>query len=371
MKTLPKILITFLGLAMMGCSQDEIPGEAEDETPVESSAVQEYVQQMATRLNGTSSPKTPLKFKSTEVKKVSLAKNNKIKSVDSPDAEIYTVSFDYNGSDGFAMVGSYQDDLELLYLSCEGSVEQAMEVEPLAAILNEMPTLYATSIGRDTTGITDPTPHERYYMYRPLVTTTWGQGSPYNNQCPLCSEVDASYAGDTTTRCPAGCGAIAVAQFVATIGQYIATTGAIYDLHYIGAFATPLTSQLDSVAYIVRDLGVRLNSTYDYDGTSTYTSDITRTLSALGYNPTFSYGFDLDSLACELSIGHPHIAFGYTSNYEEGHFWIVDGIDGSVSNCYYHCNWGWNGFGNGWINGNYYTSPIYTFDHTNINWYTH
>jgi hypothetical protein len=93
-----------------------------------------------------------------------------------------------------------------------------------------------------------------------------------------------------------------------------------------------------------------------WDATGTMPSAATAGLKNLGYTgvQSQSYRFITDkqtsAILYMLSLGKPVLMCGWTlSELSDSHYWVVDGINITDDQTLFHCNWGWNGTGNGWF----------------------
>lgn len=207
----------------------------------------------------------------------------------------------------------------------------------------------------------------------PIITTNWGQGYPYNSQCPTESSLNASdhYRG----RAPAGCVAIAMAQ--------------VMNFHSYPNNSTFNWSQIRAgnayyIGLAVREIGRGVNMSYGKDGSHPsiwpFDDNTVDYLKKCGYKSS-KHGFDTYKAISELRNNRPVIVSGYKKgfaeilpNWAQGHTWVCDGFDRLISDMsclpyevryetglaqnpilitnYLHFNWGWNGSKNGWyING--------------------
>jgi len=192
----------------------------------------------------------------------------------------------------------------------------------------------------------------------PLLTTTWSQEAPYNNYCP---------AG-----CPTGCVATAVAQVMyywkwpkeskGTVnGEDF--SGHVYDWdnmldNYGQSYDSDGTygertdynqTQADAVARLMADIGKAMGMTYTPTGSSAVMSDMAL-VNNFGYEPgsgveTASTASALQSsLRSELNERRPVLYVGNTTDDPGGHALVVDGY---TSNDYFHFNFGWGGYCDG------------------------
>ncbi|MCD8289885.1 MAG: C10 family peptidase, partial [Prevotella sp.] len=223
----------------------------------------------------------------------------------------------------------------------------------------------------------------------PLIKTEWGQNSPFNLQCPTINGTNA----------PTGCVATAMSQIMyyfkypteattdipaySNYSELPATTfnwdamrtyyNSSYDndencnavaelMHYAGQ-AVQMEYSLSGSGALMEDIPTAFHNYFGYECGGTIAVGANYTYTGLGDFRSFSDWNDL--LYTELANGYPFILSGVSAdNY--GHAFIVDGYDG---NGYYHINWGWNGYCNGYYSlclldaTDEYTFP---FDHSAI-----
>lgn len=204
----------------------------------------------------------------------------------------------------------------------------------------------------------------------PLLKTQWGQGSPFNNRCPSLNE----------ERCVTGCVATAIAQLMRYYG-YPASSKATYTYrtktHRILMKALPATNfdwenisyeynqdspevAKEAVATLLLYCGCALSMDYSLDGSG---ADSTPVCDAMEY--FFDYDEDIkkvyrgdytaqaweDIIYNELAKAYPVYYSG--RNADSGHAFVCDGYD----NGFFHINWGWNG----WYDGYFKLSILYPF----------
>ncbi len=193
-----------------------------------------------------------------------------------------------------------------------------------------------------------------------LVTTTWGQGAPYNYFTP---EINGMHT-------PTGCLATAMSQLMNFFkypakgkgkGYYTKADNSTHIPENIESVyewdkmldsykGVTLTEELARpVATLMRDAGIATYMNYGTSGSGGQEYNATR-----GFTANFSYV--LEALRCyqrvffsdeewmsmvyeELSKGRPILYCG-TDPLQGGHAFIVDGVD---SEGRVHVNWGWNG----------------------------
>ena len=208
----------------------------------------------------------------------------------------------------------------------------------------------------------------------PLITTHWRQYAPYNNLCPADPNAIDGHA-------KAGCGAIAMAQFmkywehpVSGVGEHSYTPSAHpeYGVQYanFGETVYDWDNMLDNyssgysdaealaVATLVYHCGVSVNMNYRPNGSSCNSSVIDDALMAyFDYSPNTKYIFketNTDTIPDEtwkamlkydLDMEWPLIYRGQTES-ADGHIFICDGYD---NNDYFHINWGHGGGADGYF----------------------
>jgi hypothetical protein len=196
----------------------------------------------------------------------------------------------------------------------------------------------------------------------PLLTSTWDQGAGYNYYCPAAND---GPCGKALT----GCVATAMAQVARFWHQSNQEQFAFSSMEdAIGNTCTPTPNELAS-AWLLRRCGAYVGMNYGGIASSAYTSDIRWGFQyLLGYNSpgTYTTNWITSTLFDNLNNGRPFIMRGEGTG---GHAWVVDGYVSCSWNLgpglggawwqYYHMNWGWGGYCDGWY---YYTSirPIHT-----------
>ncbi|MCX6277711.1 MAG: thiol protease/hemagglutinin PrtT [Bacteroidetes bacterium] len=197
----------------------------------------------------------------------------------------------------------------------------------------------------------------------PLLTTTWGQGWPYNSMCP----VDPSGPGGHVW---VGCVGTAMAQILkfwsspaVGLGSFsyqsggYPTTSADFNTPYDWANMPNSTATVNTnISKIMYHTAVSAMSQWGAGGTSVmYSSDedpMTRgfknyfkmassTMRYLKMSNYSSTQWD-NLLQTELIAGRP---IYYRGDGSFGHAWVCDGVDNSNM---YHFNFGWDGTYNGY-----------------------
>lgn len=256
------------------------------------------------------------------------------------------------------------------------NLEQSAEIQ--AQWLNLEQTGRLTNRGNRTIG--------------PLCTSTWHQTQLYNDQCP---EDPEGYNGHVKS----GCVANAMAQIMrywewpktgvgqhsyycygygsTSYGTLSANFGeAEYHYEFMPDFLDYTSPQyeVDAVALLQYHAGVSVDMSYGPNASGAYTDDsVDAFIQYFRYASNTSridrdYYSDpqwLDILMSEVDNGHPMLysAYSYSKDGARGgHAFVCDGYD---ENQFFHFNWGWQGFDNGFysINAMNLTHHEYNYSH--------
>ena len=200
-----------------------------------------------------------------------------------------------------------------------------------------------------------------------LMTTTWNQRAPYNNQCPL----------DNSQRSATGCVATAMAQVVnyhiqndhgpaATIAEIpgytipntTITVSAIPSGTIIPSKDLLLNSyannagtdaQKTAVAQLMLYCGTSVQMKYSSGSSGTQTAYVANALiNYFGFDNTtrfvrridYSYADWVDLIYNEVAASRP-VVLG-AGRAAGGHAFVADGFD--ATNTLFHINWGWGGY---------------------------
>lgn len=190
----------------------------------------------------------------------------------------------------------------------------------------------------------------------PITTTTWNQSAPYNNLCPM---------GAGGARAVTGCVATAMAQVMKvynwpdeSVGEtaQISLAGRKYDWNEMLDSYTEgnyTATQARAVALLMRCCGAAVDMNYSTTGSGAYSYDV-----GPAWTKYFKYDASLryemrdyysmsewnNMIYNELNEGRPVYYSGASS--EGGHAFVCDGYG---SNGYFHFNWGWGGYQDGYF----------------------
>lgn len=200
-----------------------------------------------------------------------------------------------------------------------------------------------------------------------LKTALWNQHDPYNRQCPM-DGAQRSITGCTNTafgiimkyyEWPVSGNGVAPAYTT----EYKKISVPERDLNHAYDWSNMLmeyksgnfnNQQADAVATLIADVGHAMQADYSASSTSTYTH-INKMYEHFGYSASMTYRYKDDYslqgwialLKEHIDVEHPIFYVGQSD--KGGHAFILDGYD---SNDYFHVNWGWGGYQNGYFNIN-------------------
>lgn len=169
----------------------------------------------------------------------------------------------------------------------------------------------------------------------------------------------------------AGCGPVALAQYLRYYSKQIATKPAVnYSSmpQLINSTCSSMIYGEDQIATLIGYCGDITNATYSSSPceTSIYDSDLTQGLSTAGCSNTgtkVDFYSNLTNVKYELTGFHPLFITGRKAGSLNGHIWLMDGYTenhyydldccqaNGYGNCvesgtvYYSLNWGWGPFG--------------------------
>ncbi len=206
----------------------------------------------------------------------------------------------------------------------------------------------------------------------PLLQTTWGQGSGYNNYAP-----NLGCTNYSNGNAPAGCVATATAQIM----KFHQWPNNYTWSNMPNNFGTNSTSQL------LYDIGVHTGMCYKCDGSGTKTYKAMNALkNNFGYSNALFADYNSSTVLNELKQDKPVILaggerqywLGLIPFYAEGHAWVTDGFmegftctydqstgyaNGGYGYLLFHMNWGWSGNFNMYCNRNNFSVNGNTFNY--------
>jgi hypothetical protein len=213
----------------------------------------------------------------------------------------------------------------------------------------------------------------RQITVNPFMLVNWGQGSSWNRFCP----VDPKGPGG---RVYVGCVAVSMAQAMSIFkipskgqgshsynlplyGTQYANFG---NTDYFWSLMSPDRAN-DYNALLLYHSAVSVNMNFGADGSGAQTSSIESALKKYflfsqkilykrrtGTNQEWH-----ELLIKQLTNGRPIVYAGDADDGESGHAFNIDGV---LNSTYFHINWGWTGFNNGYFTLDALNPEIYNFN---------
>ena len=286
----------------------------------------------------------------------------------------------YNVGNGFVIVSSDDRIEPVLGYSTEGNFDIHDIPEPLQGLLDyygaSIERVLAEPVGTDTRMATKwrsmasaHGEHSRSVTaVAPLLTTRWGQGYPFNAQCPNESLGNGGHAN-------AGCVAVAMSQilrywqypshgfgshsyncsFLAQGYQVYGVLSADFaHANYNYALmpdtlpASSPAAQIEAVSNLIFHCGVSVDMRYSANSSGAYVTDVAYALNHyFGYSGcTYRTRSGLSNLEWlnmikrDLDHHQPLIYNGIGPGYSIGHSFVCDGY---TTDNYFHFNFGWHG----------------------------
>lgn len=216
-------------------------------------------------------------------------------------------------------------------------------------------------------------------VVKQLKTAKWDQGYPYNDKCPIING----------KKCVTGCAVTATAIAMYYNRHPSRGKGATSDYesnmnktriqipsrnldHPIEWNKMKMEydcgvdcsqEEVDAISTLMADIGAGIKANYSQDVTACYISYIPElAYYCYGYAPAslliksdYRYSEWQSFLREDIDNDHP-VIYGIYNPDGIGHAFIIDGY---TENDYYHFNWGWGGYGNGYYSLNLMTSDNY------------
>lgn len=189
----------------------------------------------------------------------------------------------------------------------------------------------------------------------PLLKTKWGQEDPYNMYC---------------SGCKAGCGPIAVAQFLTfwrlpdsgVVGNQVFDWDLIC-MNSVGRYSPDPAKE--EMARFILTVGICLKAKYGVNKTSIKYSNIAGFLNGLVFPDGAFHDYDIGTAERMVFAGRPVIIRGRREGERNGHVWLLDGwyryearkctwsgntmvSSEEIQDVLTHCNFGWEGIWDGY-----------------------
>ncbi|MDO9154871.1 MAG: C10 family peptidase [Paludibacter sp.] len=221
----------------------------------------------------------------------------------------------------------------------------------------------------------------RTEIVSPLLTTKWGQSKSNDNHCDsynyYVDDTDTDCSSCTSSKCPAGCTAVAMAQVMRYWKHpaYLSNKSEQFDWCNMPdslMYSSPnYIKERNAVARLIKDCGIAAGMSYCYFGGCQSMSPIWNAREALEEDFDYSTDAHVDwrwthtstawknKIKADLNNGRP-VIYSALDGFM-GHSFILHGYDSDDNFC---INWGWIGNYNYWLtindlspgNGNTYTT---------------
>ena len=277
--------------------------------------------------------------------------------------------FNVENDGGFVLVSGDDRTIPILGYADSGTFDEEDIPENLQGWLEEYERQIAYLQENDIaagSSVLAKVPSTVQSAVSPLLSSTWGQGAPYNNSCPVYE----------VWRCVTGCVATAMAQVMYYYGYPSATTAVIpgYTTNNDLAIEVPAIDisaidwdnmlpgynnvestdiQKKAVADLMAMCGSAVKMMYAPNASGAYSYSVPEALvKYFGYNKGLRHlyrsAFHKEEwegmLYDEINGGHPVLYYGQSTG--GGHAFVIDGYD---ENGYFHVNWGWYGRNDGYF----------------------
>ena len=296
-----------------------------------------------------------------------------------PTRETALYVFNVGEQDGFVIVSGDDRTRSILGYADSGT----FDADHIPAALSEMLAIYARQIELlGQVGVkSDSAARAARVRHRisgivadvaPLLTTTWNQGAPYNDYCPLQDDNQAL----------TGCVATAMAQIanyhkypksqVPSLASYISETNKI-NVTAWGATTFDWSNMVDNfdgsytnaqkvaVATLMRYCGQAAQMDYGFTRSGTYNGNAFYAFTeVMGYSNTASFksaaSYSVDGWENLIykEVYEKRPVYYSALNGDEGgakcggHAFVIDGYQADGN--YFHVNWGWGGAFDGYFN---------------------
>jgi len=279
--------------------------------------------------------------------------------LDNATPAFYVLQRDTN--DGFMLI-SAETQSETIIGYCETG---SFDLENAPSNVKIWMNRYARQISAlaQSSGVQPRKMATSYTPISPIIGTTWGQGSPYNQNCPKVN----------STSTVTGCVATAISQIMfyhkyptkgtgshsytwnsQTLSANFANTTYDWKNMLKKYTSSATTAQKNAVATLIYHVGVASNMNYGTASSGANTNAAVKSLlTYFDYDPAIDVckldysGEDNTqaSIVYELQNGRPVLFSARTVN-NEGHAFVCEGLDAKG---YLYINWGWNGYQDGYF----------------------
>ncbi|PLX07388.1 MAG: hypothetical protein C0596_10610 [Marinilabiliales bacterium] len=197
----------------------------------------------------------------------------------------------------------------------------------------------------------------------PLIETRWNQDWPYNMFCPEHPEGPGghTYAGCVATTMSQvmkfwNYPEIGRGEYEYFWGDYVTSNFGETEYRWEEMTETATTNSREAIAELMYHCGVSVDMGWGYDGSGTQTEYAVYSMKQFFRYRTGIYAQDRDTtqddvwkltLKEEIDKGHPIIYSGNAEDGSGGHAFVCDAYQDTS---YFHFNWGWGGYNDGYFN---------------------
>lgn len=305
-----------------------------------------------------------------------VVKDSKTRSLSSSDTLAYVLN--YPNDEGFAIISSTKNVYPVLAFSDKGSFSFDNEIAKINFI--DKIENYIASADQSNSYEVRSDDFDSCVVINPLVKFSLGQTDPWDK-----------YVIQEHPKCPAGCVAVATALIMLHSKSELSYHGTVYDLKSIvkaiGLVQNPdyletdenpdfqpiytYDEAVDKVAKILYWIGDDVDMQYSPGLSTAFSSRAYDLLKSLNFEiPSGQRTFNIEEIAQYVNNGHIVYLRGSDPK-QGGHAWVVDGCyfcysdiknHTGVMNPYIHCDWGWDGLGNGYYSSSVFSVYNFTFN---------
>jgi len=294
-------------------------------------------------------------------------------------SDAYYYVFNAGSDRGFVIVSGDDRTEEILGYSDSGSFDISKAPDNMKAWLQGYADYIKhmdennVVVDRNSRSAAARAPQKAKHAIKPLVTSKWNQGDPYNLMCPVYYNDDGSKGSLSAT----GCVATAIAQVMyyyrwpeattSTIPQHTFTSGGGKQItmprvqrntvidwdNMTDTYSQNSTEeQKNAVAKLMMLVGQGVKMGYGPSSGAGFTEGVKALRNYFGYDDGThvefrgDYGISewIDLIYDEIANNHP-VAFAGTAS-GGAHAFVIDGFDGDGL---FHLNWGWGGGSDGYF----------------------
>ncbi|MDE6336900.1 MAG: C10 family peptidase [Muribaculaceae bacterium] len=274
--------------------------------------------------------------------------------------------FNVGTDNGYIIVAADDRFQEVLGYSERGTYSTAISNPSFGFWINALSEEMGNTAAESAENIQDPkkapiTRAVNAVDVAPMLKTKWGQNAPYNNECWETGSLRPTI-GWVPGHAPTGCVATAMAQVMKyhewpqSYGEGADTYEYKWDIMADSYDGSESEEAIDQVAKLMKHIGTSVNMKYQASASSASSFAISGALvGKFGYDDATiqkiwrnSFGYEElhNILYKEMAEGRPVIVGGEYPDGGIGHEFVLDGC---TSDGFFHINWGWDGYCDGYF----------------------